>query len=601
MPGLWYRAMPNPGTTRVVNTIAEFDTAYALSVNGDKIQMNAGSYSFGTPPNETRIINKTGLQIVGNGHVTITGSFQCAAPSLWFKGLEITNPAGTNGGVVTSNDSISVINCLIHDFLDTGIGNPSGQCILNPYGNNNQLLYGNVFYNSRHVCYLQNQDLDPINWFAHNYCGDVYTPTGANSYLTHFYSASGADHANNWSIHENIFANGTCLSGADGNAEIVHNMEWVNNRFYRSGIRQYNKPCEHIFKNNNLYESLFELGSSSARILEWIRVHGQGEFSFTYRHPTEYTNNLIYNAQALNVYSMDLRSDRYGAGGHDPGVALLRTQDLVDNNSYYGTLRMNCFANNITANDMTTLAAFRTATLNAGKQWDTNSTFTAGVPPNHYVIYQNDYDPDRAMIAVFRYTGANVPVTLPRAGDIYEIHNEWGSAAYSGGTSYNVTQQPFFGIIKYTGGAMAQFLRPNADTNNPGTYTNQAASSTNIYQAIDEAVADDADYIQSPVAPTSTKVYVTKLQSGTDPVSSSGHVLRWRYNKDAAGGAQINMTVELRQAYVSEASLGTLIATRTFNNVSDVFTNDNYTLTGGEADAITDYTNLYLRISTTQV
>jgi hypothetical protein len=146
---------------------------------------------------------------------------------------------------------------------------------------------------------------------------------------------------------------------------------------------------------------------------------------------------------------------------------------------------------------------------------------------------------------------------------------------------------------------MAQFGRPSADTNNPGGYTDQGGGSSNIYTKIDEVTYDDADYIRSPLAPSSS-VYVTKLSNLEDPVSSSGHVLRTRYAKDAAGGATINLVVELRQGYVNEGTPGTLICTRTFNGISETFTTDAYSLSSGEADAITDYTSLYVRMVATQ-
>lgn len=147
---------------------------------------------------------------------------------------------------------------------------------------------------------------------------------------------------------------------------------------------------------------------------------------------------------------------------------------------------------------------------------------------------------------------------------------------------------------------MPQFGRPSADTNNPGSYTDQAGGAVNIYLTIDEVTIDDADFVRSPLAPA-TSIYVTKFSNLEDPVSSTGHIFRTRYAKDAAAGAQINLVAELRQAYVSEASLGTLIATRTFTNISNVFATDAYTLVAAEADAITDYTSLYLRVSFNQV
>ena len=149
---------------------------------------------------------------------------------------------------------------------------------------------------------------------------------------------------------------------------------------------------------------------------------------------------------------------------------------------------------------------------------------------------------------------------------------------------------------------MPQYGRPSADTNNPGSYTDQGGGSSNIYTTIDESVASDSDYIRTPTSPSSA-VYVTKLTNLTDPVSSSGHTIRVRAGTDqSSGGQQINLTVQLRQGYVNEGSPGTLIATLTQNNIAQgSFADYSYNLSGGEADAITDYTSLYYRIVMTAV
>ena len=146
---------------------------------------------------------------------------------------------------------------------------------------------------------------------------------------------------------------------------------------------------------------------------------------------------------------------------------------------------------------------------------------------------------------------------------------------------------------------MSQFGRPPADTT-IGGYTTQAGGATNLYQTIDEVIASDTDYIRSALAPSSA-AYVTKLSSVEDPISSTGHVVRYRYAKDSAGGSQINLTVQLRQDYVSEGALGTQIATWSHTNISEAFTTVAQTLSGTEADTITDYANLYLRVVATQV
>lgn len=147
---------------------------------------------------------------------------------------------------------------------------------------------------------------------------------------------------------------------------------------------------------------------------------------------------------------------------------------------------------------------------------------------------------------------------------------------------------------------MAQFGRPSADTNNDGAWVEDDDTSVDIYLEIDEVSASDADFIKSPSAPVND-VYVTKLTTLEDPVSSSGHTVRYRYQKDSAGGAQIDLTVQLRQGYVSEASQGTLIHSEAVTNISNGWTTGSFTLSGGEADSITDYTDLYIRFVANQV
>jgi len=143
---------------------------------------------------------------------------------------------------------------------------------------------------------------------------------------------------------------------------------------------------------------------------------------------------------------------------------------------------------------------------------------------------------------------------------------------------------------------MAQFARPSTDTT-LDSYTDQTGGTTNIYTTIDESVASDLDYIRSATDP-SNAAYVTKLTSVTDPVSATGHVLRVRMGTDvASGGNQIDATVELREGYVSETSQGTLICTLSQSNINQgSFADYSANLSAGEANSITDYTDLYVRV-----
>ena len=136
--------------------------------------------------------------------------------------------------------------------------------------------------------------------------------------------------------------------------------------------------------------------------------------------------------------------------------------------------------------------------------------------------------------------------------------------------------------------APVQTLLPSADSVD-GAWTDQAGG-TSLAAAIDEASFDDADYIRSELNPSASGCRV-KLSAGGDPHLSTDHLIHWRTGK--IGSATINMTVKLYQGGGNSQGAGTLIATFNRNGVGSLTTYEE-TLSSGEADAITDYTDLYL-------
>jgi len=140
---------------------------------------------------------------------------------------------------------------------------------------------------------------------------------------------------------------------------------------------------------------------------------------------------------------------------------------------------------------------------------------------------------------------------------------------------------------------VVQFARPSVDTFRDN-WEEDDGTTVDIFDQIDEVVADDADFIRTVLTPTSD-VYVTKLTSVEDPQSSTGHTVRYRYGKDAAGQDTIDLTVQLRQGYVNEGVPGTLIHSEVTLNIGVVWIAGSFTLTGPEADSITNYADLFLR------
>lgn len=119
----------------------------------------------------------------------------------------------------------------------------------------------------------------------------------------------------------------------------------------------------------------------------------------------------------------------------------------------------------------------------------------------------------------------------------------------------------------------------------PGTWSPSTGGS--LFGTIDEGVASDADYDSSTSSPLQADFFEVKLGALSDPLSSVGHVVGYRYKKNASSGDQINLKVRLVQG-------NTVIATWTHLNI-DAVTTASQTLSNAQADAITNYSDLRLR------
>ncbi len=166
-------------------------------------------------------------------------------------------------------------------------------------------------------------------------------------------------------------------------------------------------------------------------------------------------------------------------------------------------------------------------------------------------------------------------------------HTRAGLYGYGDGTGNVVVDNFEMGDVSAPT-SIDNLLNPYADVSNAGSWTTDSGGTTSLYAAIDENVLSDTDFIQSPVGP-STSVYETALEQIADPSSSSGHIVHYRYKKSLAADA-IDLTVGLYQDT-------TLIASWTHNDISASFVTADQTLSGGQADAITNYATLRLRFT----
>jgi hypothetical protein len=129
-------------------------------------------------------------------------------------------------------------------------------------------------------------------------------------------------------------------------------------------------------------------------------------------------------------------------------------------------------------------------------------------------------------------------------------------------------------------GVVAQYAHPTADAAT-GAWT--ASTGSDLFAMLDEATADDADYISTTYA----SICEVALGGLSDPASSAGHKVRYRIAADA--GAVI---VRLRQG-------ATTIASWTHNPAPTSLSTFEQTLSGAEADSITDYSALKLQFEAT--
>lgn len=129
---------------------------------------------------------------------------------------------------------------------------------------------------------------------------------------------------------------------------------------------------------------------------------------------------------------------------------------------------------------------------------------------------------------------------------------------------------------------------PTSDVSD-GTWTDQAGGS-NLYAAIDETTPSDADYIKSAELEASgSDVCEVALDALGDAGLSTDHVVRYRYRKQ--GAATMNLSFQLRQG------TSTVIASWSHNGIGTDWVDGQYTLSEAEANSITDYSDLRVRIT----
>lgn len=129
---------------------------------------------------------------------------------------------------------------------------------------------------------------------------------------------------------------------------------------------------------------------------------------------------------------------------------------------------------------------------------------------------------------------------------------------------------------------MVQIAKPDSDVS-AGLWE-PIGGETTLFEAVNGAT--DSDYIEALDGENTT--CELGLGSLTDPAVSTGHILRVRLQGTGSGGPE-RLMIQLFEGATQRAASPNLTSRGAWDTQT-------YTLTAGEADSITDYTNLSIKL-----
>jgi hypothetical protein len=138
---------------------------------------------------------------------------------------------------------------------------------------------------------------------------------------------------------------------------------------------------------------------------------------------------------------------------------------------------------------------------------------------------------------------------------------------------------------------VANFARPSADISR-GSWTTQSGATTNLWATIDEAIADDADFVQSALGDNTA--YEVRLSSVAPAIIARQHSVTLRGRKDQAAGNQKGVTVGLYQGT-------TQIASQDFPALAATVNQEVINIPKSIASSITNYADLRIRFTPTGI
>jgi hypothetical protein len=375
---------------------------------GDTVWLRAGTYGSGEGSSDyTSSLSGTasapiivrqypGERATINGDISVNGSYT------WYWGFELTNTntsAQNVQGINSACTGCRFINLVVHDHSGDGFGLWSEGPDQVAYGN---IVYNNGFHGSTstsygHGIYSQNQTGTKLlqdNVLFNQFGYGIHVYGSGNAFL------------NNFTIDGNVSFNSGVGDGMN----------------YTLGG---GNPLVNLVANGNMaYYNPDRMGNS---------------FRIGYNFGTTNTNGTATNNYIVGTAFVSQWTSGFTFTGNTvinpSGTIVLVDQDVPtnstwDNNTYSGSKSspFNVLSSDITFSQWQSKYGF-----------DSHSTLSASTPPNHIVVEPNAYEPGRANIIVYNWTGAgSVTVDLSGAlniGDhfvVMNVQNFYGAPVMSG-------------------------------------------------------------------------------------------------------------------------------------------------------------------------
>lgn len=425
----WYQSF-TPTRTVNVSTMSQFENALAGAQPGDLIQLATGNYAkaYFQVTRDGLATKPIVIRPAPGARATFHGILDVYGDYVWVWGMEVVDsicgPLGKDSAIALRGIGARAINNIVHSgSACNGIGGwktGKGQVI---YGN---LVYGmNAAPRHPHGVYSQNDfAINGYKYIVGNMLLDSAATGCSICFSVHAYGERNGP-TSGFHVQHNIFRNGRFIIG-NANQGPAGNNVVLDNYFYGNGVELgFGQPGQGDVRRNYI-------GKARQGFTYWW---GAGDMKFPNPPAGIFTDNTVYLSQEF--YTLQYRTAAYlTPTAHDPTLRSpkLRSTDVVDRNTYYGE-----FLGKLEANNKVTLAknltGWRSLTLSAGKQFDTNSTFTPGKPPgSKTVVIKNEYDPTSGFLAIYRWTpAANVAVTLtgitPEGSTVhvYDAKNTWSA------------------------------------------------------------------------------------------------------------------------------------------------------------------------------